>query len=957
MPRFGDPTYYYGDLAGYVAWSGSRVVRTADILASPVVWETVDSGIDGTIIDAQLVIDVDGAALMFLLTSTALWLCEDIRAVSPAWAELLTVETVRTSDASTGVVGNLIGLKCFAASQSNPNFVCVATGPMGTDGDSFDYQHAYFWHSDNRGQSWASVDYPNSITNLGHTRGHCFADNFAMEIAPGEEGEIGTVYCVRTTPNVGLTFSRRVYYSTDGAHTWALKGSGSFGQGSNNQHYAGLLAADAALGRPGYVVIGSVGVSNRPDLYRSTDDWATTSELTANNDPTGYGGIDNEQWYRRVGNRYNDPDHLLCWFRHSTTDTSHLLESTNQGDDWALVYIASTLNAQYQHPINWPPDPDTWVWVQHRNTGQATISAAVWFTVDGFDNAVDATGNLDSVLTSWLEGPGGGFALPKEAAPTPGLAATITSLLRIEAGRQSAFDSPAAMEVAIPAVFEYSDAQEEHSAPYDSGLWTPVRIVDQVSDFARFTLKGAGIFEVMPLLFEAGYGALTPSGAGPYLYEGEVLPGVVGAPVAYTYRFGGDNAGVTHGSMIQIADAYLQTLHIELDLDTKTPIYTATFFGRRIDDNEGAGYQPSNQPLPANLALIQGLRGTLGLQSATDTGGLFDDLTSLDCELMDWSLDLDTGLRPMWSGDQNQLTYCGVTFVEPFVRFQPTVRTNLNTYALILTQAQQRVYTELALTVEGDDSRSLALRLTGRFLAKLGAHERARDEVVMRPVFLAEVPHTQTTTPHWFSWEISTQWNFPPAAWNVSGVVAAYEPINAGSLAESYINLANPGVNDAAPGVAPTFAAGVGWTFDGSTQYLTSGLAPAAGYSMIVRFSGVSGNEAVAAGSSNSGANFFLLAPRTSLATFHNYGYTSGIVVAPALAAGVMAIAAEDCYLNGALEGSTTPGAITSQPIAIGAQNNGGTITKFLAGTITHLYIYNRTLTAEEIAAITEAIA
>ena len=63
--------------------------------------------------------------------------------------------------------------------------------------------------------------------------------------------------------------------------------------------------------------------------------------------------------------------------------------------------------------------------------------------------------------------------------------------------------------------------------------------------------------------------------------------------------------------------------------------------------------------------------------------------------------------------------------------------------------------------------------------------------------------------------------------WAVAGqtCVAAYQPIGAASLAASYVNIANPGTYDAAPGVAPTLAAD-GWQFNGSTQYLTTGVVP-----------------------------------------------------------------------------------------------------------------------------------
>ncbi len=59
----------------------------------------------------------------------------------------------------------------------------------------------------------------------------------------------------------------------------------------------------------------------------------------------------------------------------------------------------------------------------------------------------------------------------------------------------------------------------------------------------------------------------------------------------------------------------------------------------------------------------------------------------------------------------------------------------------------------------------------------------------------------------------------------VADCVFAYAPDEAGDLAESYINLAHPGTNNAAPGEAPTLNGG--WEFDGETQYLTTGAIPA----------------------------------------------------------------------------------------------------------------------------------
>lgn len=75
----------------------------------------------------------------------------------------------------------------------------------------------------------------------------------------------------------------------------------------------------------------------------------------------------------------------------------------------------------------------------------------------------------------------------------------------------------------------------------------------------------------------------------------------------------------------------------------------------------------------------------------------------------------------------------------------------------------------------------------------------------------------------------------PAGWWVVAGktAVAAYCPKGAASLAASYINLVQPGTYDAAEGVAPTWDAGAGWKFNGSTQYLATGIVPSPTWTII----------------------------------------------------------------------------------------------------------------------------
>ena len=72
---------------------------------------------------------------------------------------------------------------------------------------------------------------------------------------------------------------------------------------------------------------------------------------------------------------------------------------------------------------------------------------------------------------------------------------------------------------------------------------------------------------------------------------------------------------------------------------------------------------------------------------------------------------------------------------------------------------------------------------------------------------------TSAAVPWWLSGGISA-----------ANCIAAYQPKGAADLAASYVNLANPGTYNAAPGVAPTWAAADGWTF-GGTNYLLCGSA------------------------------------------------------------------------------------------------------------------------------------
>ncbi|MEI6462589.1 MAG: LamG-like jellyroll fold domain-containing protein [bacterium] len=198
---------------------------------------------------------------------------------------------------------------------------------------------------------------------------------------------------------------------------------------------------------------------------------------------------------------------------------------------------------------------------------------------------------------------------------------------------------------------------------------------------------------------------------------------------------------------------------------------------------------------------------------------------------------------------------------------------------------------------------------------------------------------------------------------NSTGTVAAYQPIGASSLANSYINKANPGTNDATTGVAPTWSASTGWTGDNSTTYLKTGIIPQANtWSAIARFSGMSGTNAQNVLSSTNASNGNIaLEPITSSSNSHYYANGSSWVGnSNRLASGVMAVAGAYGYLNGTqdVSGLGSGGSYPGNEIYLMARNNNGLgSNNNMSGSLQAAAIYNTTLTAAQVASISSAMA
>lgn len=182
--------------------------------------------------------------------------------------------------------------------------------------------------------------------------------------------------------------------------------------------------------------------------------------------------------------------------------------------------------------------------------------------------------------------------------------------------------------------------------------------------------------------------------------------------------------------------------------------------------------------------------------------------------------------------------------------------------------------------------------------------------------------------------------------WQAGGAptpIAVYQPKGAASQAASYVNLANPGTNDAAPGVAPSWSS-AGWAFNGSDQYLTTGItAQDDKWSMLIRLSGAptSGLAAVIGYRDVFSTKFQLWS-----SLFGSVGYENNqdTTQSPGLATGVISMAAQTGYRDGIQDvvgGAPYATGAGTNTVYVGCCNNNGTASWFAAFTCIAVAIWN----------------
>lgn len=201
-----------------------------------------------------------------------------------------------------------------------------------------------------------------------------------------------------------------------------------------------------------------------------------------------------------------------------------------------------------------------------------------------------------------------------------------------------------------------------------------------------------------------------------------------------------------------------------------------------------------------------------------------------------------------------------------------------------------------------------------------------------------------------------TEWYLPTGA-SIHDVYAVYRPQYASTFTDSLLNVAGDTNHAIDPGGAatPSWGAGIGWIFNGTTDYLETTFVPDVnqGQSVFIQF--LSANVGVGTRMCLAGvldaAGWFEIEPDDS-AVGVRYGNGGTVTTGPEFAAGNLGVSGVYGYRDGIVD-STTIGSwasAPSEPLYIGCINAAGLFPwLFVEATIRSMVIYEKVLTQEQI--------
>ena len=192
-------------------------------------------------------------------------------------------------------------------------------------------------------------------------------------------------------------------------------------------------------------------------------------------------------------------------------------------------------------------------------------------------------------------------------------------------------------------------------------------------------------------------------------------------------------------------------------------------------------------------------------------------------------------------------------------------------------------------------------------------------------------------------------------AGGATGCIQALQAKGAASYAASLLDLSGNG-NNATEGVAPTWNTSTGWSFNGTTQYLKSGMLAHFDWTILIRVANIANSGSVYGGQISTGY-WFVYFGGVSGIQYGSGNVTSYIL--PAATSGVFGAHNHKAYRNGAVDTTIVPVSGTAlRELYIGARHQ-GSATPFerINGDILCLAMYNFNLSDDLVLAVSTAMA
>ena len=198
--------------------------------------------------------------------------------------------------------------------------------------------------------------------------------------------------------------------------------------------------------------------------------------------------------------------------------------------------------------------------------------------------------------------------------------------------------------------------------------------------------------------------------------------------------------------------------------------------------------------------------------------------------------------------------------------------------------------------------------------------------------------------------------------WDFVGVVGAYAAKGAASQAASYVNLSDPGTKDLSVGVAPAWSSGSGWTTNGSTHYLDTGIVIDDGWAVVIRVANSeTSDSAIPIGAEKPGDANSRSWIKPKRVTNNDAEFVSPDLqrfIGEGLASGVFGINDDTAYINGVAQSGDLGGVQSAlvQSLYIGARHAGSDENHW-SGDILHVWIGNANSLKSNMAALMAGMA